>query len=252
MCCWLFWRQSYEKYPSFSLDPILTQLLMNLSFSTGHTFTFPAYITSGLKRSLLYKTVHSLSLKKRRTATQGYFTQLSSDIWVFKSSADLKCRPPCQYWVYIIEEPSNLHFDKHPRKFWSRWSWDYTLPVESQESLSLKFRDTSVPPTWKDPPWIIQWIWVFLWALSLYICALAKQPPFCPLPATGSIFSLFHIILDPFTGQQEKVSPGSKTAHSLASPSRSSLYQLIQAISASLIWHFEPTIPHMWGFMASH
>lgn len=51
---------------------------------------------------------------------------------------------------------------------------------------------------------------------------LPKWPPSCPLLSTVSIFQLIQMTLDPFTSQQEKASPGSKTAHSLATPSRSS------------------------------
>lgn len=37
-----------------------------------------------------------------------------------------------------------------------------------------------------------------------------------------SIFQFLQMTADPFTCQQEKASPGSRTAHSLATPSRSS------------------------------
>lgn len=154
-----------------------------------------------------------------------------------------------QYWVG--ERRSNSIFDEHPGDLMAwvpiphfrEYQW-CKIKSYNQDRMLLKFRDPGVPSTWK--------------AHSLVSTANLGFQGTQAVSASGkaaAILSLapHRVCFDSSRGHLTSSLAGRKRRllvlklHTLwPHPSDPLLHQLIQAISASLSWHFQATLPQMW------
>lgn len=131
MCCRLFLHQLWMKHPSFSVESILTQLLMNSSILHQAPCTLPAYITSGLKGNRNEKGKFILPLKWH--ATLGGIPRISASFWITHRSS----------YVPTLLGRHDTGRDKHFH-FWDS-NWDHIEEIAKQETVGLRESVTEIP-----------------------------------------------------------------------------------------------------------